>query len=355
MPGVRKKFIKGEVIIAEGTEGKTLFMIRSGKIEVSKQSKEGPVRLATLGPNEVFGEMSLIDERFSKRTATVRALEDTEVMILDRKGFDKYLEQVPPGVYNLIKRLSNRLRQTNDLIGKAGGDIAQMPKAFKIREKKQKTEGEKLTLDQVTESVEAAVDLYLLPKKFKKNQVLIKEDAEAMSVFLLKSGSVLVSKKLDGQDVEIDRLCINETFGETSMFDESGRRFTSVTALDDGEVVVFSKKDMDEMLRKAPLELMLIMECLSQKLKRSILRNLELIKENRELKSGFDGVHSSLSDTGGMEEQPAREDDESLSSVSEEDTLPDIEDTLPDIEDTLPDIEDTLPDIEDTLPDPDED
>ncbi|MBN2287929.1 MAG: cyclic nucleotide-binding domain-containing protein [Candidatus Glassbacteria bacterium] len=322
MPGIQKKFSKGQVIISEGTEGKTVFLIRSGKVEVSKQTKEGPIRLAALGANEVFGEMSLIDDRFSKRTATVRAIEDTEVMILDRKGFDKYLENVPPGVYKLIKRLSNRLRETNDLISKVGSDAKNLPKALKTDDKS-KQEG-KLTYDQMTESIEAAVDLNLMPKKFKKGQVLVREDAEAMSVFMLKSGSVIVSKKLAGKEVEIDRLCINEAFGETSMFDDSGRRFTTVTALDDGEVVVFSKKDMDEMLRKAPLELILIMECLSQKLKRSILRNLELIEENQELKQRLDRLQSSLAETsGGMVDKTVEDDLDSLPAYPAESTDPD--------------------------------
>ena len=321
MPGIQKKFIKGQVIIAEGTEGKTLYLIHSGKVEVSKQGKQGPLRLATLGPNEVFGEMSLIDDRFSKRTATVRALEDTELTILDRKGFDHYLQQVPPGIHNLIKRLSSRLRETNDLISKASAETKGLPKALKIDEKAE-AEG-KLTYDQITESVEAAVDLNLLPKKFKKGQVLVREGAEAMSVFLLKSGSVLVSKKLDDKEVEVDRLCINETFGETSMFGESGKRFTTVTALDDGEAVVFSKKDMEEMLRKSPLELMLIMECLCQKMKRRVLRNLELIEENQDLKKQLKNVQSSLVETaGGMVEKTPQDNAESPPSVPAESTDP---------------------------------
>ncbi len=297
MPSIEKKFIKGQVIIAEGTEGKSLYLIRSGKVEVSKQGKDGPMRLATLGPNEVFGEMSLIDDRLSKRTATVRALVDSEIMILDRNGFDKYLEQVPPGVYNLIKRLSHRLRETNDLISSIGMDAKKIPKAVKADD--QAGEGSALTYDQMTESVEAAVDLNLLPRKFKKGQVLVKEGAEAMSVFLLRSGSVLLSKKLGGKDVEIDRLSINEAFGESSMFDENSKRFTSVTALDDGEAVVFSKKDMDEMLRKSPLELIFIMECVCRKMKRSVLRTLELIEENQELKNRLVKLKNSLVEAAG--------------------------------------------------------
>jgi len=282
MPGVLKKFSRGEAIIAEGTVGKSLYIVRSGRVEVFKNSPNGPVQLATLGPNEVFGEMSLIDDRFSHRTASVRATEDSEIIILDRNGFDSYLQQASPGIFNLIKRLAKRLRETNDIISKAGVDLNNLPKAIKMDEAK---EGPgKLTYDQMAESVESAVDLNLLPKKFKKGQVLIKENAEAMSLFLLKDGSVKVFKTLGDEEVEIDTLCANEVIGENSMFEE-GRRFFTARATEDGEAVVFSKNQMDEMLRKAPLELFLILECMSQKLKRTTLNFLEQYESNAKLKA----------------------------------------------------------------------
>ena len=282
MPGVLKKFSRGEAIIAEGTVGKSLYIVRSGRVEVFKNTPSGAVQLATLGPNEVFGEMSLIDDRFSHRTASVRATEDSEIIILDRNGFDSYLQQTSPGIFNLIKRLAKRLRETNDIISKAGVDLNNLPKAIEMDEAK---EGPgKLTYDQMVESVESAVDLNLLPKKFKKGQVLIKENAEAMSLFLLKDGSVKVFKTLGDKEVEIDTLCANEVIGEISMFEE-GRRFFTARATEDGEAVVFSKNQMDEMLRKAPLELFLILECMSQKMKRTTLNFLEQYENNAKLKA----------------------------------------------------------------------
>ena len=245
MPGLLKKYSRGEVIIAEGTVGKSLYIVRSGRVEVFKSTPNGPMQLATLGPNEVFGEMSLIDDRFSHRTASVRSIEDTEIFILDRKSFDNYLQQASPGIFNLIKRLAKRLRETNDIISKAGVGLHNLPKAVKMDEGKK---GEpKLTYDQMVESVEAAVELNLLPKKFKKDQVLIKENAEAMSLFLIKHGTVKVFKTVGGKEVEIDTLCTNEAIGEISMFEE-GKRFFTAQAIEDGEALVFSKKQMDEML-----------------------------------------------------------------------------------------------------------
>jgi len=302
MAGVLKKFKKGEVIIAEGTVGKSLYIVRSGKVQVIKNSPTGPVQLAVLGPNEVFGEMSLIDERFSRRTASVRALEDSEIIILDSHGFENYLKKASPGISNLIKRLAKRLRETNDIISRAGVDLHNLPKATKASPDQDKEQ--KLTYDQLSESVEAAVNLNLLPKPFKKDQILIKENASAMSLFLLKGGTVKVFKNVGDKEVEIDQLCINEIFGEISMFDE-GKRFFTVKAVEDGEAVVFSKKQMDEMLRKAPLELFLIMECMSQKLKRTTLRFLEQYVENDKLKAEINKLKEELKQL--KEEKPKPE------------------------------------------------
>jgi CRP-like cAMP-binding protein len=275
MAGVLKKFTRGEVIIAEGSVGTNVYIVRSGRVEVFKNSTSGALQLATLGSNEVFGEMSLIDERFSRRAASVRAIEDSEIIILDREGFENYIKGASTGISNLIKRLSSRLRETNDIISHAGLDPQNLPKAIKLT---QADNGEgRLTDDQLAESVDAAVNLQLLPKKFLKGQTLIRENAEAMSLFLLRSGTVRVFKTVAGEEVEIDDLTVNEVFGEISAFDE-GVRFFTVKALDDGEAVVFSKKQMDEMLRKAPLELFLILDCIVMKLKRISLRFLESLE-----------------------------------------------------------------------------
>ena len=87
-----------------------------------------------------------------------------------------------------------------------------------------------------------------------------------------------VFKKVAGEEVEIDDLTVNEVFGEISAFDD-GMRFFTVKALENGEAVVFSKKQMDEMLRKAPLELFLILDCIVGKLKRTSLRFLESLEQ----------------------------------------------------------------------------
>jgi cAMP-dependent protein kinase regulator len=74
----------GQVIIREGEEADTFFIIAKGKVVISKAG--GPakkIELARLGEGSVFGEMALITQ--SPRTATVETVEDTELLEF-RKG-----------------------------------------------------------------------------------------------------------------------------------------------------------------------------------------------------------------------------------------------------------------------------
>ena len=79
------KYAAGDRIIAEGEPGDTAYVIVAGSVEVSI-GEAGKVRtLGTLGPGDVFGEMSLIDP--GPRSATVRAVTDVECCVASYEAF----------------------------------------------------------------------------------------------------------------------------------------------------------------------------------------------------------------------------------------------------------------------------
>ncbi|MFO7768370.1 MAG: mechanosensitive ion channel family protein [bacterium] len=90
-----KFFGRGEVLIEQGSEGESFFIVESGRVEVLVSPEEGgrPSRAAVLGPRDFFGEMSLLAG--ARRTATIRALEDTRVIVLDREAFAEVIEENP--------------------------------------------------------------------------------------------------------------------------------------------------------------------------------------------------------------------------------------------------------------------
>jgi len=112
----RRKFSKDAVIFFEHDPGDSLFMILSGRVKVTILSDDGrEIILSVLGENDLFGEMSLLDNE--PRSATAIVTEDTEVVILHQKEFLSIVEKRPRVLVLLLAVLSSRLRKANHQIG----------------------------------------------------------------------------------------------------------------------------------------------------------------------------------------------------------------------------------------------
>lgn len=106
---------KGEAIIMEHTQGDNLFYICRGRVEINKglENDETPfAQLSVLQPGEFFGEMSIINEE--PRSATVVALDDVELLVIPKDVFINITFSHPVVMFNLIRTISGRLRDTND-------------------------------------------------------------------------------------------------------------------------------------------------------------------------------------------------------------------------------------------------
>jgi len=107
-------FDKGEVIFKEGSSGSAMYIIKSGKVEVVKQTGDEEVVLATLEPKAFFGEMALFGD--PHRSATIRAAADTDMIVITKEMLDTQFEKVPDWFVTILKTLIERLRDTNKRI-----------------------------------------------------------------------------------------------------------------------------------------------------------------------------------------------------------------------------------------------
>ena len=104
-----RTFKPGEVIIEEGRTGNGLYAITTGRVEVVKGfGTENARRLATLGPGDFFGEMALLDD--SPRSATVRTLQETACVGVDRWLFLAQIRKNPDMAIIMLQALARRLR-----------------------------------------------------------------------------------------------------------------------------------------------------------------------------------------------------------------------------------------------------
>jgi CRP-like cAMP-binding protein len=111
------KLNKGSILFKEGDEGKALYVISDGEIQISKNIKGIQDKiLAILGPKSIVGEMALIETQ--PRTATAIAIKDTKLLEITRSDFNSLIEINPTAgfkiMYNIAKLLSNRLRKMDE-------------------------------------------------------------------------------------------------------------------------------------------------------------------------------------------------------------------------------------------------
>ncbi|HIJ22295.1 MAG: cyclic nucleotide-binding domain-containing protein [Gammaproteobacteria bacterium] len=114
MATAMKKFSANEEVFKQGMRGEWAGVIRVGSVEVYIEKKDGDrLVLATLGKGEVFGELAILSSD-DKRSATIRALEYTEIMQVSRKDINLMLAKSSPIlraiVLSLIKRMQRMLQ-----------------------------------------------------------------------------------------------------------------------------------------------------------------------------------------------------------------------------------------------------
>lgn len=111
--GYEKQLNTGEVIFKDGDPGDEMYLIKSGKIRISKPAGEVEKTLAVLKEGDFFGEMSVIDG--SPRSATATAIEPAELVIFDREVFMNQVRENPLIEY-VLHTLIRRLRETDEQI-----------------------------------------------------------------------------------------------------------------------------------------------------------------------------------------------------------------------------------------------
>lgn len=97
----------GTVLTAEGSPGREFFLIVEGMADCSV----GGNRAAQFGPGDFFGEMALLDG--GPRTATVTAVTDMKVLVLDAREFASLLAASPSITSKVLATLARRLRSAD--------------------------------------------------------------------------------------------------------------------------------------------------------------------------------------------------------------------------------------------------
>ncbi|MGB8341342.1 MAG: cyclic nucleotide-binding domain-containing protein [Chthoniobacterales bacterium] len=127
----RVHFGRGERIIEQGAEGASMFVLLQGAASVSISQNGAMVQVGSLRMGDCFGEMSLLTGE--KRTATVRAEEDCEVIEISKPAMAAVLHEAPECVNQLSELLATRKMETEGVLKDAAQGFAQEKKEREYR------------------------------------------------------------------------------------------------------------------------------------------------------------------------------------------------------------------------------
>lgn len=106
-----KSYAPGVEIFHEGEDGEEMYIIQKGKVRVSKSFAGRPHVIAVLGKGDFFGETAMVNR--VKRTATVSAIDEVEILAFDREGLVNMITKNARIGLSIIDKLCRRLQNAN--------------------------------------------------------------------------------------------------------------------------------------------------------------------------------------------------------------------------------------------------
>jgi CRP/FNR family cyclic AMP-dependent transcriptional regulator len=105
----------GEILFRAGEPGESLYIVRSGEVELFIRDNAGQKILLTIAcSNQIFGELALLDR--GPRTATAMALGETVLLVLDREDLLLLFQRTPAAALRLLAGMGHMTRQADELI-----------------------------------------------------------------------------------------------------------------------------------------------------------------------------------------------------------------------------------------------
>jgi CRP-like cAMP-binding protein len=234
-----RRFRPGQAVCRQGETGDSLFVISSGKVGVFREEPGKPrIFLNHLQGGDFFGEFAFFSR--APRTATVEALEESEILEIGKEDLDEAVREFP-GISRVLanfykERVADTLLATSKLFG-----------SFLPSERKK-------------------LLAMLIPQEFAAGVLILEEGRTGDALYLIKKGEVEVfTRDVLGGILPLARLAEGDFFGEISLL--TGRpRTASVKAQGDVELLRLQKPDFNRILSAHPEILTVLEESLRYRL-----------------------------------------------------------------------------------------
>jgi CRP-like cAMP-binding protein len=108
----RLTFEAGQPLFAQGDPGDAAYIVLEGEAEVSINTPQGPVKVATVGRYAIIGEVAILCD--VPRTATVVAKSRLTTLRIDKDLFFRLVNEFPLMAVEIMRELARRLEKTNE-------------------------------------------------------------------------------------------------------------------------------------------------------------------------------------------------------------------------------------------------
>ena len=128
---LERKFVpKDGMLIHEGDKRQQAYLIQSGKVRVFTTRDHQDIDLAQLGAGQIVGEMALLMD--GKRTASVQAIEDCNLIVINRQEFEKRLHDTDRAIQSMVNMMTQRIKDANDAIADKRGSLRAIIKTAEV-------------------------------------------------------------------------------------------------------------------------------------------------------------------------------------------------------------------------------
>jgi|GEM_PF-3131189 len=106
---LRRRLAVDEILFTQGEHGDVAYVIESGAIEIYCENHDHRSRIASLGPDELFGEMALLGDPV--RTASAKAIQNTQLLVVTHEHLNECLQSAGPMMRYMLRTVVSRKRE----------------------------------------------------------------------------------------------------------------------------------------------------------------------------------------------------------------------------------------------------
>src|SRR5580693_5291200 len=120
----RVGFDDGKIVCRQGDPGDAAYLIIDGEADIVLEGPAGPLTVATLGANEIVGEMAILTS--APRNATVRAKGRLVALRIAKDPFMRMVREFPTMAVSIMRELAHRLDMNNHLLRDALSEVRRL-------------------------------------------------------------------------------------------------------------------------------------------------------------------------------------------------------------------------------------